>query len=63
MESVGTWGAVGGLKYLFGLEKQCCTFSIGHKLIQSTREAKTAIRSSFVPSCNPIKALQDHKMG
>ena len=45
----GRWGAIGELKHPFRFKEQCCTFSMGHKLIQSIREAKTAVRSSFVP--------------
>ena len=45
---VGAGGEpIGGLKHPFRLKKQCCTFSMGHKLIQFTREAKTVIRSSL----------------
>ena len=36
-------GAVGGLKHPFGLKEQCCVFSMGHILIQSTGEAKTVV--------------------
>ena len=33
------------------------------ELIQSTREAKTAVRSSLVPhACIPINTPQDHEM-
>ena len=45
----GGWGAVGGAKHPFGLKGQCCAFSKCHELIQSTREAQTAVRSSLVP--------------
>ena len=45
----GGWGAVGGVKHPFGLKGQCCAFSKCHELIQSTREAQTAVRSSLVP--------------
>ena len=45
----GGWETEGGLKHPFGLKEQCCTFSMGYKLIRSTREAKTAIRGSLVP--------------
>ena len=45
----GGWGAVGGVKHPFGLTGQCCAFSKCHELIQSTREAQTAVRSSLVP--------------
>ena len=39
----GGWGAEGGLKQPFGLKQQCCAFSIGLKLVQSTGRAKTCI--------------------
>ena len=45
----GGWGAVGGAKHPFGPKGQCCAFSKCHELIQSTREAQTAVRSSLVP--------------
>ena len=45
----GGWGAVGGLKHPFGLKGQCYAFSMRHRLVESTREAKTAVRSSLVP--------------
>ena len=45
----GGWGAVGGVKHPFGLKGQCCAFSKCHELIQSTREAQAAVRSSLVP--------------
>ena len=45
----GGWGAVGGVKHPFGLKGQCCAFSKCRELIQSTREAQTAVRSSLVP--------------
>ena len=45
----GGWGAVGGVKHSFGLKGQCCAFCKCHELIQSTREAQTAVRSSLVP--------------
>ena len=45
----GGWGAEGGVKHSFGLKGQCCAFSKCHELIQSTREAQTAMRSSLVP--------------
>ena len=46
---VGRWGVEGRLKHPLGLKKQCCAFSKWHELIQSTREAQTAVRSSLVP--------------
>ena len=45
----GGWGAEGGVNHPFGLKGQCCAFSKCHELIQSTREAQTAVRSSLVP--------------
>ena len=45
----GGWGAEGGVKHPFGLQGQCCAFSKCHELIQSTREAQTAVRNSLVP--------------
>ena len=45
----GWWGAEGGVKHPFGLKGQCCAFSKCHELIQSTREAQSAVRSSLVP--------------
>ena len=45
----GRWGAEGGIKHPFGLKGKCCAFSKCHELIQSTREAQTAVRSSLVP--------------
>ena len=45
----GGWGAEGGVKHPFGLKVQCCAFSKCHELIQSTREAQNAVRSSLVP--------------
>ena len=45
----GGWGAAGGAKHPFGPKGQWCAFSECHELIQSTREAQTAVRSSLVP--------------
>ena len=45
----GGWEAEGGLKQPFGLKQQCCALSMRHRLVESTREAKTAVRSSLVP--------------
>ena len=45
----GGWGAIGRVKHPLGLKGQCCAFSKCHELIQSTREAQTAVRSSLVP--------------
>ena len=44
----GGWGAEGGVKHSFGPKEQCCTFSKRRELVQSTREAQTAVRSSLV---------------
>ena len=56
----GGWRAECRVKHPFGLKEQCCAFRKLRELIQSTREAQTAMRSSFVPS--PINAPQDHEM-
>ena len=45
----GGWEAEGGLNQPFGLKQQCCAPSMGHRLVESTRETKTAVRSSLVP--------------
>ena len=45
----GGWEAEGELKQSFRLKEQCCAFSVWHKLIQYTKEAKTGVRSSLVP--------------
>ena len=45
----GEVGEGGELKQPFGLKQQCCALSIGHRLVESAREAKTAVRSSLVP--------------
>ena len=45
----GGWGAEGGVKHPFGFKGQSCAFSKCHELIQTTREAQTAVRSSLVP--------------
>ena len=45
----GGWEAEGGLKQPLRLKEQWCAFSLWHKLIQSTKEAKTGMRSSLVP--------------
>ena len=47
----GRWGRVGSRrwgKHPFGLKGQSCAFSKCHELIQSTREAQTAVRGSLV---------------
>ena len=45
----GGWETEGGSKQPLRLKEQCCAFSLWHKLIQSTKEAKTGVRSSLVP--------------
>ena len=59
----GGWEAEGGLKQPLRLKEQCCAFSLWHKLTQSTKEAKTGVRSSLhgIPY-SPINAPQDHEM-
>ena len=47
---MGGCGAEGGVKHPFGPKGQCRAFSKCHELIQSTREAQTAVRSSLVPN-------------
>ena len=54
------WEAEGGLKQPLRLKEQCCAFSLWHKLIQSTKEAKTGVRNSLVvgksfEDCNTSK--------
>ena len=49
----GRWEAEGGLKQPFGFKQQCCVFSMGLELVQSTGWAKTAVRSSLVPHAVP----------
>ena len=46
----GGWGAKGGVKHPLGVKEQCCAFRKLRELIQSTGEAQTAVRSSFVPN-------------
>ena len=46
----GGWEAEGWLKQPFRLKEQCCIFSLWHKLLQCTKEAKTGERSSLVPN-------------
>ena len=48
--SGGGWGAEGWVKHPFGPKEQCCAFRKLRELIQSTGEAQTAVRSSFVPN-------------
>ena len=43
------WEAEGRLKHPLELKEQYCAFSMCHKLMQSTREAKTMVRSYLVP--------------
>ena len=45
----GGWDAEGGPKQPFGPKQQHCVLSMGHRLVESTREAKAAVRSSLVP--------------
>ena len=54
--------AESSLKHPFRLKEQCCTLNMGCKLIQSTREAKSAVRSSLVPHAILLKALQGHEI-
>ena len=46
----GRVGSEGGVKHPFRLKEQCCAFRKLCELIQSTGEAQTAVRSSFVPN-------------
>ena len=50
----GGWEAEGRLKQPFRLKEQCCTFSLWHKLLQCTKEAKTGESSSLVPHAVPL---------
>ena len=43
------------------LKEQCCAFSLRHKLIQSTKEAKTGVRSSLVPHTVLLMPLRTMK--
>ena len=45
----GGWKAEGGLKQPFGLKQQCCAFSAGSELVQSTGLTKNTVRSSLIP--------------
>ena len=57
----GGWEAEGGLKQPFGLKQQCRALSMGHRLVESTREVKTAVRSSLVPHAvllTPSRAMK-----
>ena len=51
----GGWEAEGRLKQPFGLKQQCCALSMGHRPVESTREAKTAVRSSLAPHAVLLK--------
>ena len=57
----GGWEAEGGLKQPLRLKEQCCAFSLWHKLIQSTKEAKTGVRSSMVPHTVLLMPLRTMK--
>ena len=57
----GGWKAEGGLKQPLRLKEQCCAFSLWHKLIQSTKEAKTGVRSSLVPHTVLLMPLRTMK--
>ena len=56
----GGWGAEGEVKHPFGLKEQYCAFRKLHELIQSTGEAQTAVRSSFVP--NAVLSMRPRTM-
>ena len=61
----GGWEAEGGLKQPFGLKQQCCALSMGHRLVESTREVKTAVLTREEQPgtpCSPINVLQGHEM-
>ena len=49
------------LKQPLRLKEQCCAFSLWHKLIQSTKEAKTGVRSSLVPHTVLLMPLRTMK--
>ena len=51
------WGAIGRVKKPFGLKQHCCAFSLLYKLIQSSREAQTAVKNSLVPHAVLLKPL------
>ena len=57
----GGWKVEGWLKQPFGLKQQCCAFSMGSELVQSTGWAKTAIRSSLVPHAVLLMPLRAEK--
>ena len=57
----GRWEVKGGLKQPFGLKKQCCAFSMGPKLVQSTGWAMAAVRSSLVPHAVLLMPLRSEK--
>ena len=58
---MGGWEAEGGLKQPFELKQQCCAFSILHEMIQSSGEAKIAVRSSLVPHAVLLMPLRAEK--
>ena len=53
---------MGSRRRPFRLKEQCCAFSVWHKLIQSTKEAKTGVEEQPGTPCSPINAPQDHEM-
>ena len=57
----GGWEAEGGLKQPFGLKQQCCAFSMGPELVQSTGWAKTTVRCSLVPHAVLLMPLRAEK--
>ena len=57
----GGWEAEGGLKQPFGLKQQCCAFSMGPELVQSTGWAMAAVRSSLVPHAVLLMPLRAEK--
>ena len=58
MVEAGGEPKVGQNTHLDSKGMQCCAFNMWHKLMQSTKEAKTAVNSL---KC-PINALQGHEM-
>ena len=59
----GGWEAEGWLKQRFRLKQQCCAFSMGPELVQSTGWAKTAVRSSLVPHAVSPQGQEMHTRG
>ena len=57
----GGWEAEGGPKQPPRPKEQRRTFSLWYKLIQSTKEAKTGVRSSLVPYTVPLMPLRTMK--